>query len=759
MILGLESDSTIGITESPKINTFWFCSLLVFEVYSLAIALGGQWVETSCFMLICVAQIISGAFIWIRLRKGVVIPLPELIAMGFVIGVTIAAISQLIIRDLLQMKPLLSPFIPIVIGANCLHSSKRSRISYKITHADSNTLLWLLLPAPIAVSHYLPDLLFTFVFPLICIILVYKRVTKGGSTKKNSTQVNYIQVLVALFVLGIVTKIFSFFIRDSKSAISLIGPDDLYDFSNGRGFAIWGLEENILGVGHSFSLYKFTHLWLGPIIENTPSATPVLLTSVLLFLLLTIFSCALWAFTLNVTKKNKIAYLTPLIFVLHATLPEPYALPMRPLYLLANIFIVSAVLILNVFSANSKQLFCSVTIVAFVLASLRLQYAIILLTGVLISQGINSMKDKKRKKGFVVAVLATVLGLFLSYIIFYSRFPIGESSRKELYFLLNRSLAALTLPVLLPAALLTLAGQKLRIRGYPSAVVLSGLLYHFSFPQHEVMDGLWVVLIISSPLLPLLISTTFSAKKSVRYLFLLICLFGTGMLLRFSFDNYQYVDPQKLGSFKRLLQFFSGDGSQTTELFIVAACIFTVQSFRGARLKLMASSVAFALVCYLVGIGIATNLRSITRELRYDDTIFTPIQENQISQWFMNEDFKKALVDFLKVSKTEDIFSSNFPAEGSLTVVSITGRRVLFEPRYGIFSKEIYPDYEFREKISFEFAYNPNRDHAEYLNDLSVKWFIVDLERTKLRTWEPWAETRFINSRIAILELNPEGSD
>jgi hypothetical protein len=39
------------------------------------------------------------------------------------------------------------------------------------------------------------------------------------------------------------------------------------------------------------------------------------------------------------------------------------------------------------------------------------------------------------------------------------------------------------------------------------------------------------------------------------------------------------------------------------------------------------------------------------------------------------------------------------------------------------------------------------------MRDQNVKWFVVDLERTELRDWEPWATTRFINDKVAILEL------
>jgi hypothetical protein len=39
------------------------------------------------------------------------------------------------------------------------------------------------------------------------------------------------------------------------------------------------------------------------------------------------------------------------------------------------------------------------------------------------------------------------------------------------------------------------------------------------------------------------------------------------------------------------------------------------------------------------------------------------------------------------------------------------------------------------------------------LNEKNVKWFVVDLTNTPLRDWEPWATTRFMNDKVAILEL------
>ncbi|NDD00211.1 hypothetical protein EB083_05655, partial [bacterium] len=54
---------------------------------------------------------------------------------------------------------------------------------------------------------------------------------------------------------------------------------------------------------------------------------------------------------------------------------------------------------------------------------------------------------------------------------------------------------------------------------------------------------------------------------------------------------------------------------------------------------------------------------------------------------------------------------------------------------------------------STEFPNRPSNNYLQNMRDQNVKWFVVDLERTELRDWEPWAKTRFINDKVAILEL------
>ena len=117
-----------------------FCAVLVVEVYSLAVAFGGPFFEVGYFLLVVVSQTTAGAYIWAQLRRtDKSLPLPELLAMGFAIGSASAAISQLIIRDLLGIRLFLSPLVPIISVAIWLVAKRNTRLPVTITHANTNT--------------------------------------------------------------------------------------------------------------------------------------------------------------------------------------------------------------------------------------------------------------------------------------------------------------------------------------------------------------------------------------------------------------------------------------------------------------------------------------------------------------------------------------------------------------------------------------------------------------------------------------------
>ena len=56
-------------------------------------------------------------------------------------------------------------------------------------------------------------------------------------------------------------------------------------------------------------------------------------------------------------------------------------------------------------------------------------------------------------------------------------------------------------------------------------------------------------------------------------------------------------------------------------------------------------------------------------------------------------------------------------------------------------------------KISEEFAVKPSAELAADLRAQGVKWYIVDLDKTPLRSWEPYAETVVMTWRFWVLQL------
>jgi hypothetical protein len=56
-------------------------------------------------------------------------------------------------------------------------------------------------------------------------------------------------------------------------------------------------------------------------------------------------------------------------------------------------------------------------------------------------------------------------------------------------------------------------------------------------------------------------------------------------------------------------------------------------------------------------------------------------------------------------------------------------------------------------KISEEFGVKPSAELAADLRAQGVKWYIVDLDKTPLRSWEPYAETVVMTWRFWVLQL------
>jgi hypothetical protein len=766
------SDSLIDLAAS-KSNIFYFCCILIFEVYGLAIAIGGRWVETSFFFLVCLSQVSAGAFIWLEIRKYRETRLPELIAMGLAIGVSFAAFSQLIIRDLLGISLPISPYLPIIVSAILFSLKRNKRPRIQITNVSSMTLTWLLLPAPLAMAHYVPILLFSFVAPFACISFLYYKNLLRRNIDTSLGFESFAFFITVLCALCVITRICSAVMYDSLSAITSIDNDILFDYAHAKGFTLWGINENINVVGQSFSYYKFTYLWLGPLIISTPLSSPLLLTTLLPLLFYCFIGLGLWAVTKHLSQIDKVANFTLVIFFFAMTSPEPYVVQTRPLYLMANFSLICAFIVVSKAWEWQQSLFAVHALVAFILASIRLQFALIFIAGLIFSEIYSSIRNKEITKKSIVVLTSMFLGTLISISVFYSstdsaNFEIGRQSFLKL---LGTTVDAVLLKSILPLILLIIVKSNLKRFENIIFIILASLLYHFLFPQNPThRDDFWIILLFSAPFLATLILESLNGsgfRKTLPQYFIFLFL---GILFRLNYDLYKWSDLSNQLEILKLLKYFSDQGSKFFISVVALVLVyFCSKSFRKTKNALFSAKVAFSLTCFLCGIGFATTLRSITTELRYSGRAFAPHEENSITQWFLDDNLKFALNEFSKLSDSNDIFATNVhPYDenmgnygSTLVLTSLTGRRSLVEaPGYEQGTREItLAKLAPRIEASLGFPVTPGLESAKYLNDFGVRWLIIDLARTPSRSWEPWATTRFINSRIAILELNPKASD
>ena len=154
----------------------------------------------------------------------------------------------------------------------------------------------------------------------------------------------------------------------------------------------------------------------------------------------------------------------------------------------------------------------------------------------------------------------------------------------------------------------------------------------------------------------------------------------------------------------------------------------------------------------------------VTNSYRYNEVLFSKQVEGPDFRWLVDVKFIEATKYLKDNTAQDDIFATNvhrydddYQAYGSsLIVSSIIERRSYVEaPFYDRRGdrESTPPEFKIRLRTSMDFPNYPSRDLLANLLKENVKWFVVDLTNTTLRDWEPWATTRFMNEKVAILEL------
>ena len=759
MITDLSTTSSEVVETNSLREVLLFCAVLLVEIYSLAVSFGGPFFEVGYFLLVVISQTFAGAYIWAQLRKSDVnLPLPELLAMGFAIGSASAAISQLIIRDLLGIRLFLSPLIPIIGVAIWLITKRDPQLPVKVTHATTNTLLWLLFPAPLALSFFVWELYLIFVIPLFLILLLFFKY-------QNKSFFLTIITLVGL------STIFAIFMRVTNTisiAVGLIGNDELFDEAHSIGFSNWGINENLGQVGSSFSYYKFSHVWLGPILELTRASPMVLSTTAVPLFICTAIGLTFWMTSFRLFNSSVSAGMTAILIFLQSSLPEPFNLNIRLSQILVIIYFIVGISLFVISWQNHYCELIATSLAISIVFATRAQYGIILFLGLILYKTIMFIKGQSSIRVYIAHLICCTAAIACVILIMFHQSqpqsdisnPISRLKLIDLFF------GGILIRVLIPL----LASRK-QI-GMPIMLLLttlfSSIVVFFVLPQSTLGDTPTLAIVLLSIFL---IAHEFNfSLRTLKGAFLIavsLCAIALGALLRIVYDLYKWKERANWSNETirtRLIDGiikFSTDSNYITRysliVFVPICLISIVVLFAKNELNKLRATVITLAVFLSFGVHIATTFRNVTEHFRYGNILTRELPDQSPAKWLVEPNRVAALTWLRNHSHKDEIFAqntslleTNFGA--SLVISTFTHRRAYIEaPKFGSNNDVLKSS---RLRTSLDFAIAPTAERLKNMDDQKVSWFVVDLANTHLRNWQPWATTRFINEDVAILELS-----
>jgi hypothetical protein len=769
----------VSLTLKSRNDALWFCLVLLGEIFGLSVALGGPWIEVSYFLLVVVSQTIAGAYIWAHLRKHEhQLPIPELLAMGFAIGSSSAAISQLILRDLLGSRLMISPYVPIIAVAIWLIVKRSPKLDVEITHTDSTTLLWLLFPAPLALSHYVWLLLPIYLVPLLIFVFSLHR-SEVIWIARNSKKL----MIISTVLLAIATNFTISVLTNVSPAIGLAEADLLFDVGHSVTFANFGVDENIGMVGQNFQYYKFSHLWLGPTLLTTTEVGISVATTIVPLLFFLMIGMALWALTHYFSKSNRAANISSMLFYALATIPEPIILEIRIAYLFPYLILLCGGLIvlkhattntvtsfilisLTVFAVTYSRIFLLPALFAFVLAALH--------------EELGSIKRIVHRIPFLLGanLVGSLVAVYFILIAF-DPFVLTGTDR----FSLVSSAVSFT-SVFLPFLLLIITGTKFfkksrLILFFVFCISLAMLFLHIFGPRKYPSTTFYTLTlaICLSSVIAILIDAELKSTQTRRFkreFFL-----GTALIFGFVFSAFyfvkQYIGEPTSGPMRIYWQLFlqpsQRPNTESTGLRLQIAqllIVFFISGFGALAWRIFGMRFRQVLVVATVAVMFGNSIAMTTREFVRDPSSTSPAlifdEASQSRRWSnlsrtVGLDNARSLIARRSTIATNfGNYESDGPNDTYIVAIELRARSYL-SPSYpdptveNESSRELSYLVATRKFISINFPTQPDDLMLRDLQQAGVKWFIIDLERTELRDWEPWATTRFINDKVAILEL------
>jgi len=764
--------------ETRHISSLTFCSVVVLQIIGLSIALDSGIIEFLYFLAIACSQIYGGLLVLSAIDKTEVRrSLPEAITLGFIVGSASAAIAQLLLRDLIGIRWPISPYVPIVLGVFGTVVKRRRLDCIRISTSGIETLIWLLLPVPTLFSAYNWPIFVFVALPTGLLLLK----SGGMSTKSLICRSTSILTFGSTAVWLLTSRN-----AENGSGISRVISDDArWDLAHAIGVSTWGISSNIDFAGYHFSYFKIALLWIGPILAPIgESAINIIEYAVPMFLVV-LLGFALWTVAIRLFNSTRIAGLAPSILYVQVLLPDSIQVNLRVVHLLGLIFLIAAlpVCLLSTQVDKFENLLLFLTF-GFFVAGTRLQFLPqVFLACVFVVQ--NQKLQRRALKSIFGACLALGTGAFLAIIVFSG--GIGGNEHTQLYLAASEWPFSIS-DLFLVSAIFVLSttipflwisvGQNRYLTQYLVLSVLIFFACQFLFPHLFLRDIDFFVAhyLVSAPIIGYFVFTSLDALRKEPGFKCLIGIFAAvGLAFRISYDAFHY------GMHRGNLLFKFATWLTRREIYLnlsfvvmVLICALLIPPILKTSIK-RRHAIALGFFVANLGVFAATSLNPLADAVFNDESLSSSGPTAIVQRW-ENRELIDGLVLVRSITTQNEIIASNMGvfenAHGmdDFRLQIIVKRQLYLASIYSHlrlnFSEMFYSSFGNSERFSpyqdelirrfdtsINFALRPSKEYLNNMTSQGVTFYIVDIERTPLRTWEPWATTEFINDKVAVLRL------
>jgi hypothetical protein len=768
----------------------WITTMVILTVFlerSIGISLQDALLPT----LLLVANVLAGGFIWSRISRLTEKSLIELLGGGIAIGTIIPAAMTLLLRQLgLSVVPSVVAFPLVTLGLAYFinRRSKGKTVSPSVNDFKIGASIMCL--TAISTLGWTPKVLpFCIVFG-ICLSLYgyFTRNNYALERNKDFRQISIALITITSFSI-FVQAIYAELLYKSNALWVWVGMDQILDESVSWSTQLFAFRDNPTLSGTRMFGYHLTNVIAGEL-SAVSNSSPFIVTSGIMVLIAIIGSLSIvYSLSYRLFKSKTTALIAMFLLVVQATLPEPWTLTeamriQNVLGLTWFLFLVTCM-----YDWIRSQLKYGLVVIFLVSVAVTLgkaQFIVLLIAVVLVLNGLQLLtRTQVPSIGKLRLLPIMMIPVFMVSYKYIFKIPRGTTSIVNstlLWTFVGPALILICTRFLVlrrPAEFLDQDTRHLHLFANFTTVVAISMYVFFqgSNGTHYLISAALAISSVAASGIVKHSIDQFNKKKSSAVLGLA---FLGGALVSFGYyvSNIHFVRIANGGVLNAIAKWIIAENQYLLPLLsvvivsFVCSILFIRSLDRHPRsvvriIKHLTSILILVAVGTNSGFFLGQSFRHVIPQEIYDAGNLVPA--------VLSSDRKVALSWLRENSDKYDIVATNAMCNELTTpdgptprfqssdcyvrntngwVSALSQRRVLIEsPIFSINSSTMSQMGSERYNASLNFANLESAGAYRFLREHGVNWFVIDKDNTMLRDWLPFAQIRFENNTVAILEL------